>query len=75
VTKTQLLQCIAGIESVYGGVSWYSLRHWDQEIAPNPVKALQALVEEGHLEANPEPHPLGWYRLTAKGKSRSASAK
>ena len=40
MTETQLLALIARLENVSGaGVNWYRLRHWDQEIAPNPVKA------------------------------------
>ncbi len=67
MTETELLMRIARLENVYGGVDWYRLRHWDQEIAPNPVKALQALAAQGYLEDVPG-RSSGWYRLTAKGR-------
>jgi len=66
MTETQLLALIARLENLHGaGVNWYRLRHWDQEIALNPVKALQTLAAHGYLEAMLE-RSLGWYRLTAK---------
>jgi hypothetical protein len=69
MTETHLLALIARLENLYGaGVNWYRLCHWDQEIAPNPVKALEALAAQGYLEAMPERSP-GWYRLTTKGRA------
>ena len=67
MTQIQLLMRIAQIENIQGRVNWYNLRHWDQEITPNPAKALQALAEQGYLEELPE-HP-NWYHLTAKGRA------